>query len=167
MNPRVLSPCLDGPLSSVQIDHSGDIDSLTKSAKKFSISLGWPPSQRQLSPSTSNQLTIPNSRNAQLIDNNCNFDTETRENDDDDDDDDTDDVVNIKRLIEMSNDYNKCSVPLLSNNNKTHNINNNQLPIFIQSNENSENIPKYVNIQPGSYVANDSLETKDQSDSDL
>lgn len=40
MNPRLLSPCLDVPLASVQLEHTGQIDiQLPEKFRKFSLSL--------------------------------------------------------------------------------------------------------------------------------
>ncbi|XP_074115403.1 uncharacterized protein LOC141538040 isoform X1 [Cotesia typhae] len=151
MNPRVLCPCLDGPLSSVQIDHSGDVDSLTKSSKKLSMSLSWPSQRQQSSASTSEQLTVPNFLNAQLLD--INLDSNNAQNIDNDDND-TDEDDNHS--------------PLLANNNKINDnvkINNNQLPIFSHNHiNNSENIPKYINVQLGG-LANGIIQVKEQTSS--
>lgn len=152
MNPRVLCPCLDGPLSSVQIDHSGDVDSLTKSSKKLSMSLSWPSQRQQSSASTSEQLTVPNFLNAQLLD--INLDSNNAQNIDNDDND-TDEDDNHS--------------PLLANNNNINDnvkINNTQLPIFNHNHShNSENIPKYVNVQLGG-LANGIIQVKEQTSSD-
>ncbi|EZA52311.1 Insulin receptor [Ooceraea biroi] len=57
MNPRIVSPCLDVPLSSVQLEHTGEFDiDLSKTNRKFSIS--WP-SQRPSQSYESQSLNSP------------------------------------------------------------------------------------------------------------
>ncbi|XP_015433610.1 PREDICTED: uncharacterized protein LOC107189564 [Dufourea novaeangliae] len=67
-SPRILSPCLDVPLASVQIDHTGQFEMhLTENIRKFSLS--WPPQHRNhSSTSASSPTEIPSPL---LLDINC------------------------------------------------------------------------------------------------
>ncbi|XP_076168527.1 uncharacterized protein LOC143147294 isoform X3 [Ptiloglossa arizonensis] len=76
-NPRILSPCLDVPLASVQIEHTGQIEmQLTENNRKFSLS--WPSQHltTQSSTSTSSPLEIPS---PPLLDINCQDDKQNEE----------------------------------------------------------------------------------------
>ncbi|XP_011630756.1 uncharacterized LOC105422894 isoform X1 [Pogonomyrmex barbatus] len=73
MNPRIIAPCLDVPLSSVQLEHTAQLDiQLSESNRKFSIP--WP-SQR-LSSQT-HGLKFPNSPTPLLLDLNGQDDDQT------------------------------------------------------------------------------------------
>ncbi|KAM0726988.1 Focal adhesion kinase 1 [Formica fusca] len=63
-NPRIISPCLDVPLSSVQLEHTAQPDiQLSENNRKFSIS--WP---SQLSVPQTQESKSPNSPTPLLLD---------------------------------------------------------------------------------------------------
>lgn len=73
MNPRIIAPCLDVPLSSVQLEHTVQLDiQVSDNNRKFSIS--WP-SQR--SSSQTHGLKFPNSPTPLLLDLNGQDDDQT------------------------------------------------------------------------------------------
>ncbi|XP_034938536.1 uncharacterized protein [Chelonus insularis] len=123
MNPCALSPCLDGPRSSVQLENGQELDvTLTKPSKKFSLSLGWSSSQRRLSSLPS--ITQPTT---QLVD--ISTDEE---------------VNNLDRLLEipMNSSDIENSLPLLSTNRLSRVLEDDTIT-------NGKDIPSYVNTQPG------------------
>lgn len=66
-NPRIISPCLDVPLASVQIEHTGQLDiQLPENTRKFSIS--WPSQQLASQAHDVKPLDSPTSL---LLDLNC------------------------------------------------------------------------------------------------
>ncbi|XP_033330257.2 uncharacterized protein LOC117222594 [Megalopta genalis] len=122
-NPRILSPCLDVPIASVQIEHAGQIDlQLTENNRKFSLS--WPHRQNsRSSTSASSPLEIPD---PPLLDITC-HDNKTPE----------------CLLGDVVGDI-ESSKPLLPNNDKSGPAISLQ---YFQRNEDEG--PKYVNVQPG------------------
>lgn len=69
-NPRIVSPCLDVPLASVQIEHTGQLDiQLSENTRKFSIS--WPSQQL---PSQGHSFKSLDSPTPLLLDLNCHDD---------------------------------------------------------------------------------------------
>ncbi|XP_017753016.1 PREDICTED: uncharacterized protein LOC108545751 [Eufriesea mexicana] len=126
-NPRILSPCLDVPLSSVQIEHTGQLDiQLTENFRKFSLS--WPPerSTTRSSTSTSSPLGPPS---PPLLDINCH-----------------DEKQNPDLLLGNANSDMECSRPLLMNSEEPSSGSAVILQNFKQKEEAAH---RYVNIQPG------------------
>lgn len=73
MNPRIIAPCLDVPLSSVQLEHTAQFDiQLSDNSRKFSLL--WP-SQRSSSQSQGSKF--PNSPTPLLLDLNVQDDDQT------------------------------------------------------------------------------------------
>ncbi|XP_076647965.1 uncharacterized protein LOC143356288 [Halictus rubicundus] len=125
-NPRILSPCLDVPLSSVQIEHTGKFEmQLTENNRKFSLS--WPPRQNsRSSTSASSPMEIPN---PPLLDITCH-----------------DDKNQECLLGDMVCDI-ESSKPLLPNSNQSGPA------VCLQNFKRNENeSPRYVNVQPGMVV---------------
>ncbi|XP_031772984.1 receptor-type guanylate cyclase gcy-4 isoform X2 [Apis florea] len=125
-NPRILSPCLDVPLASVQIEHTGQLDiELPENLRKFSLS--WPPqNSTTLTTSTSSPFGIPY---PPLLDIN------------DHDDKPTQNSIIGNGIADI-----ESSRPLLMNANES----SSDLPMILQSfKQKEESAHKYVNIQPG------------------
>lgn len=125
-NPRILSPCLDVPLASVQIEHTGQLDiELPENLRKFSLS--WPPqNSTTLTTSTSSSFGIPY---PPLLDIN------------DHDDKPTQNSIIGNGIADI-----ESSRPLLMNANES----SSDLPMILQSfKQKEESAHKYVNIQPG------------------
>ncbi|XP_029044486.2 receptor-type guanylate cyclase gcy-4-like [Osmia bicornis bicornis] len=124
-NPRIISPCLDVPLASVQMEHTGQLDmQLTENFRKFS--LPWPPNAQTTRSSTS--ISSPSEMpNPPLLDINCQDD---KQNQDSLLGDATSDLDSTKPLL--MNSENSSSGIALQN---------------LQKNE--EQAHRYVNIQPG------------------
>ncbi|KOC65570.1 Insulin-like peptide receptor [Habropoda laboriosa] len=128
-NPRILSPCLDVPLSSVQIEHTGQFEMhLTEHLRKFSLS--WPlpfPANNQSSTSASSPLGIPS---PPLLDINC-----------------QDDKPNQDSLL---GDVTSCDLessrPLLMSSGESSSGPTISLQSFKRKDEQAH---RYVNIQPG------------------
>ncbi|XP_054006339.1 uncharacterized protein LOC128891132 [Hylaeus anthracinus] len=121
-NPRILSPCLDVPLASVQIEHTGQIEmQLTENIRKFSLS--WPSQNLATQSSASNPLEmIPN---PPLLDINCPDDKQSEVSL-------LGDIDSFKPLL--LNTEESSSIPVVSH----HNIE-----------QNEEQPPRYMNVQPG------------------
>ncbi|XP_076631100.1 uncharacterized protein LOC143346666 [Colletes latitarsis] len=123
-NPRILSPCLDVPLASVQIEHTGQIEmQLTENIRKFSLS--WP-TPRQTTSSTSSPLEIPN---PPLLDINCQDDKQVEES----------------LLGDIVCDI-ESSRPLLLN---TEESSSGLIGSPQNFEQNEEKAHRYVNVQPG------------------
>ncbi|KAK0157842.1 hypothetical protein PV328_011532 [Microctonus aethiopoides] len=153
-NQRVVSPCLDVPLASVQLENSGQLDiPLPEAIRKFSMSLSWP-SQRRSSSSAS-QLTplnaVNNLSNSPLVDiNNVN------EN-------------NIDNLLFgiQNNEQDSSSWPLLSTADRLQMLI--QGATIISSNDdNNDEVHKYINLQPGEnqFLPNKNTQMQDKKQSD-
>lgn len=149
-----MSPCLDVPLASVQLENSGQLDiPLPEAIRKFSMSLSWP-SQRRSSSSAS-QLTplnaVNNSPNPPLVDiNNIN------EN-------------NIDNLLFgiQNNEQDSSSWPLLSTADRLQMLI--QGATIISSNDdNNDEVHKYINLQPGEnqFLPNKNTQMQDKKQSD-
>ncbi|XP_076285290.1 uncharacterized protein LOC143211458 [Lasioglossum baleicum] len=122
-NPRIISPCLDVPIASVQLELAGQLDmQLTENNRKFSLS--WPPRQNsRSSTSASSPMEIPN---PPLLDITCQEDK------------------NQECLLgDVVCDV-ESSKPLLANSNQSGPV------ICLQNFKRNENeSPRYVNVQPG------------------
>lgn len=130
-NPRIISPCLDVPLASVQMEHTGQLEmQLTENFRKFSLS--WPSNAQttRSSTSTSSPSEIPS---PPLLDINCQDD---KQNQDSLLGDATSDLDSTKPLL--MNSENSSSVIALQN---------------LQKDEAQAH--RYVNIQPGVSVSFD------------
>uniref|UniRef100_V9IE64 receptor protein-tyrosine kinase n=3 Tax=Apis cerana TaxID=7461 RepID=V9IE64_APICE len=137
-NPRILSPCLDVPLASVQIEHTGQLDiELPENLRKFSLS--WPPQNSTTrSTSTSSPFGIPY---PPLLDIN------------DHDDKPIENSIMGNGITDI-----ESSRPLLLNANESLS----GLPMILQSFKQKEESPhKYVNIQPG--ISNNCDYSSDQN----
>ncbi|CAK9812828.1 Insulin-like peptide receptor [Anthophora plagiata] len=127
-NPRILSPCLDVPLASVQIEHNGQFEMhLTEHLRKFSLS--WPPQNpinNQSPTSTPSQLGISS---PPLLDINC-----------------SDDKQNHDSLLgDVACDL-ESSRPLLMNSSESSSGPTISLQSFKRKDEPAH---RYMNIQPG------------------
>lgn len=123
-NPRIVSPCLDVPLASVQLEHTGQLDiQLSENIRKFSFS--WP---SQPPPSQVHGSKSLDSPTPLLLDLNCQ-----------DDDSNLDSV-----LIGQSSEQDSSS-PLLDATRTT------VLNQMWQENANVKDnqVHRYVNLQPG------------------
>lgn len=119
-NPRIIAPCLDVPLSSVQLEHTAQLDiQLSENNRKFSIS--WP-SQRSIT----QESKSPNSPTPLLLDLNGQ------------DDDPTLDSL----LIGISEQ--DSSSPLLDSTRASI-----LKQMWLQENSNDSQAHRYVNLQPG------------------
>lgn len=127
-NPRILAPCLDVPLASVQIEHTGQIElQLTENNRKFSLS--WPPQHPTTISSTSGSspLEVPSPL---LLDINCHDEKQNHQD---------------PLLGDIVGDLDS-SRPLLLN----HGESSTGPAISLQNfKRNQESAHKYVNIQPG------------------
>lgn len=122
-NPRIVSPCLDVPLASVQLEHTGQFDmQLTENNRKFSLS--WPPRQNsRSSTSASSPMEIPS---PPLLDITCQEEKHQE-----------------CLLGDVVCDV-ESSKPLLPNSNQSGPA------ICLQNFKRSDNEgPRYVNVQPG------------------
>ncbi|XP_070151049.1 uncharacterized protein [Polyergus mexicanus] len=121
-NPRIISPCLDVPLSSVQLEHTAQLDiQLSENNRKFSIS--WP-SQRpvpQIQESKS-----PNSPTPLLLDLNGH-----------------DDDQNLDSLLIGISCEQDSSSPLLDSTRASI-----LKQMWLQENSNDNQAHRYVNLQP-------------------
>lgn len=137
-NPRILSPCLDVPLASVQIEHTGQLDiELPENLRKFSLS--WSPQNSTTRPaSTSSPFGVPY---PPLLDIN-----------------DHDDKPIQNSIMGNGIADAESSRPLLLNANEPLS----GLPMILQSFKQKEESPhKYVNIQPG--ISNNCDYSSDQN----
>ncbi|EFN73169.1 Insulin-like peptide receptor [Camponotus floridanus] len=122
-NPRIIAPCLDVPLSSVQLEHTAQLDiQLSENNRKFSIS--WP-SQR--SDSQTQELKSPNSPTSLLLDLNGQDDDQTLDS----------------LLIGISSEQDSSS-PLLDSTRASI-----LKQMWLQENSNDNQAHRYVNLQPG------------------
>lgn len=133
-NIRVVCPCLDVPLASVQLENTSEMDfQLPESLRKFSMSLSWPLQQQHqpnVLPLAAFATTQPS--NAPLLD--INPENETIGN-------------NLDAVLIARNDERDVALPLLpddlcSRYIKLHDNSHNNA-------RNDENYPRYVNLQPG------------------
>lgn len=125
MNPRIIAPCLDVPLSSVQLEHTAQLDiQLSENNRKFSLL--WP-SQRSSLP-TQEQKSFPNSPTSLLLDLNGQDDDQT-----------------LDSLISQSCEQDSSS-PLLLDSTRASVLKE----VWLHGNSNvKDNEPhKYVNLQP-------------------
>ncbi|XP_012143005.2 uncharacterized protein LOC100883782 isoform X1 [Megachile rotundata] len=141
-NPRILSPCLDVPLASVQIEHTGQLEmQLPETFRKFSLS--WSSQNHQTarsSTSASNPLETPN---PPLLDINY-----------------QDDKPNQESLLGDAVSDVDSAKPLLMNSSNGSSA----LIVNMQNFKRNEEQPhRYVNIQPGALTSFDSA-TRGQKD---
>lgn len=119
-NPRIIAPCLDVPLSSVQLEHTAQLDiQLSENNRKFSIS--WP-SQR-----LDSQTQESKSPNSLLLDLNGQDDDQTLDS----------------LLIGISSEQDSSS-PLLDSTRASI-----LKQLWLQDNSNDNQAHRYVNLQPG------------------
>ncbi|XP_017886547.1 uncharacterized protein LOC108628852 [Ceratina calcarata] len=125
-NPQILAPCLDVPLASVQIEHTGQIElQLTENIRKFSLS--WPPQN----PSTtrSSTSTSPIGLPPPLLDINGQDDKQNQDS----------------LLSDVIGDLDS-SRPLLLNSDEFFPGS----PVAVQSPKRKDDLAhRYVNVQPG------------------
>lgn len=123
MNPRIIAPCLDVPLSSVQLEHTAQLDiQLSENTRKFSVL--WP----QRSSSQTQGLKFPNSPTPLLLDLNGQDDDQT-----------------LDSLISQSCEQDSSS-PLLCDSTRASVLKQ----AWLHANSNKDNEPhRYVNLQPG------------------
>lgn len=122
-NPRLIAPCLDVPLSSVQLEHTAQVDiQLTENNRKVSIS--WPSQRQSLQ---SDGLKHLNSPTSLLLDLNG-----------------QDDDQNLDSLISQSCEQDSSSSPLLDS---TRASILKQTWLFNNGKDNQAH--RYVNLQPG------------------
>ncbi|XP_029161523.1 receptor-type guanylate cyclase gcy-5-like [Nylanderia fulva] len=122
-NPRIIAPCLDVPLSSVQLEHTAQLDiQLSENNRKFSIS--WP-SQRSIA--QTQESKSPNSPTPLLLDLNSGQD---------------DDQTLDSLLIGISEQ--DSSSPLLDSTRASI-----LKQMWLQENPNDSEAHRYVNLQPG------------------
>jgi len=127
MNPRIVSPCLDVPLSSVQLEHTGQFNiQLSKNNRKFSIS--WP-SQR---PSQNGSKSL-NSPTPLLLDLNSQDDNQNESH-------------NLESFLMGQSSEQDSSSPLLDSK-RTSILKKTWLEENYNDNDNQ--IHRYVNLQPG------------------
>ncbi|XP_068980549.1 uncharacterized protein [Bombus flavifrons] len=126
-NPRILSPCLDVPLASVQIEHTGQLEiQLNENIRKFSLS--WPPENFTTRSSTSTSSPVAIS-SPPLLDINSH-----------------DDKQNQDTLLGTGLSDVESSRPLLSNSDES----SSGPPMILQNfKRKDEPAHRYVNIQPG------------------
>lgn len=126
-NPRILSPCLDVPLASVQIEHTGQLEiQLNENIRKFSLS--WPPESFTTRSSTSTSTPVAIS-SPPLLDISGH-----------------DDKLNQDSLLGTGLSDVESSRPLLSNSDET----SSGPPMILQNfKRKDEPAHRYVNIQPG------------------
>lgn len=127
MNSRIVSPCLDVPLASVQMEHTGQMDiNLSDDMRKFS--LPWP-SQRSLS-----QIRIKDSKSIDLP-SPLLLDLNSHDND-----------QNLDPLLVERSCEQESTSPLLDSTRTTL-----LKQTWPQDNSNARNSQsyKYVNLQPG------------------
>lgn len=123
MNPRILSPCLDVPIASVQIDHTGQFDLQIDNILQRKFSLSWPPQTNTCSSTSPIEIPSP-----PLLDINCQDDK------------------NQECLLGDAIGDLESSKPLLMNSGES----SSGPGICLQSfKRNEEEGPRYVNIQPG------------------
>lgn len=139
-NPRVISPCLDVPLASVQLDNSGQLDlSLPEAIKKFSMSLSWPSQRQPSSTSPLSQFNAEDPLNNLLSD--INIDGEIN--------------GNIDALLGIHTEDPESSKPLLTTDDRTRPVPNNiKIPVDDH---------KYVNFQPEKPMPNGSIQLQEES----
>lgn len=124
LNPRIIAPCLDVPLSSVQLEHTAQLDiQLTETNRKFSIL--WP---HRSSSQTQETLKFPNSPTPLLLDLNG-----------------LDDDQTLDSLISQSCEQDSSS-PLLDS---TRASVLKQAWLHGNSNVKDNEPHRYVNLQPG------------------
>ncbi|KAG7188679.1 hypothetical protein KM043_008301 [Ampulex compressa] len=124
-NPRILSPCLDVPLASVQLEHTGQIEmQLAENIRKFSLS--WPPQHPCAQVAGTNLLETPN---PPLLDITCHDDNQI-----------------LDRLLGGSSCDAESSKPLLS---PTDTFSLKTIGSSTDSNQKENQIHRYVNLQPG------------------
>ncbi|KAL0107243.1 hypothetical protein PUN28_015647 [Cardiocondyla obscurior] len=124
LNPRIIAPCLDVPLSSVQLEHTAQLDiQIPDNIRKFSML--WPP---QRSISQTQEQKFSNSPTPLLLDLNGQDDDQTMES-----------------LISQSSEQDSSS-PLLDS---TKNSVIKQAWLHGNSNVKDSEPHKYVNFQPG------------------
>lgn len=123
-NPRIIAPCLDVPLSSVQLEHTAQLDiQLSENNRKFSIS--WPSQRLDFQTQESKSLNSPTSL---LLDLNGQDDDQTLDS----------------PLIGISSEQDSSS-PLLDST-RTSILKQ----MWLQENSNDDDQPhRYVNLQPG------------------
>lgn len=119
-NPRILSPCLDVPLASVQLEHTGQIEmQLTENIRKFSVP--WPPMRSPSEAATATPLEP-------LLDINC-----------------QDNSQNLDSLLGGGACELDSSRPLLLGSGPSFG----KAVIQPNSNQKDEQVHRYVNLHPG------------------
>lgn len=130
INPRIVSPCLDVPLSSVQLEHTGQFNiELSQNNRKFSISPSWS-SQRSSQTYGSKSLNSPTPL---LLDLNS---QDSNQNDN----------HNLESFLIGQSSEQDSSSPLLDSK-RTLMLKKTWLQGI--SNDNDNQIHRYVNLQPG------------------
>lgn len=125
MNPRIIAPCLDVPLSSVQLEHTAQLDiQLPENSRKFSVL--W----TQRSSSQTQELKFPNLPTPLLLDLNGQDDDQT-----------------LDSLISQSCEQDSSSPLLLCDSTRASVLK--QAWLHANSNVKDSEPHRYVNLQPG------------------
>lgn len=127
-NPRIIAPCLDVPLSSVQLEHTAQLDVQLSEQNNRKFSISWPSRNGEL-PSLQNESKSLNS--PLLLDLNG-----------------QDDDQNLNSLLINQSSEQDSTSPLLNSAKPNTNLKHAWLKDFnnVQGNEQAH---RYVNIQPG------------------